>query len=130
LGSQKIPIYAVSKAKKEIRDFNEKMEQEFMVISPTGLFQLLMLAKRRPGTHQINSDGSGGFCNDGSVLVAIGTPAVIYVNDTKPDVCSSLCTINYLHLGGKRKHPYNVVLVRHLRTFITHINLLLGSYLR
>jgi hypothetical protein len=97
---------AVTQTPACLLQFETKMEQSFLVISPCGLFQLMTLANRRPGTRQVGSDGSGGFCKDGSSFVTIGTPAVGLVKDKMPDVRSSLRTIAYLHLGGERYHPY------------------------
>jgi hypothetical protein len=99
--------YRTSSAVKQtpacLRQFETKMEQSFLVISPCGLFQLMTLANRRSGTRQVSSDG---LCKNGSSFVTIGTPAVGLVKDSKPDVRFSLRMIAYLHLGGERYHPY------------------------
>lgn len=101
---------SLSQRQSVIKDFVTKMEQSFMVISPTGLFQLLTLCKRREGTRVVCADGSCGFSVSGSTVVTIGTPAVCYRRDTKPGVRSSLRTIAYVHMGGERQHPYGLSL--------------------
>ena len=100
-----------------LREYEQKMEQSFMILSPTSLFQLLMFCKRKDGTRAIAGDGSGGFCKNASSIVSfkLTANAVRFKRHTKnAEVKSSARTLAYLHLGGKRYYPI-VVAYYHLR---------------
>ena len=95
---------ATGQKNRALDEHNEKMELSFFVHSPTQLFQLLSLAKRRKGTRQLTVDGTRGACQLLTTLIILGSNSVRYRKcaSGKHMVTSSLRPIAFIHAGGER----------------------------
>ena len=90
------------------KEYENKLELSFFVYSPTGLYQLLNLAKRRKGTRQTSVDGTRGVCQLLTTLMIVGAVSVRYRKTAtgKQKVTSSLRPIAFIHAAGERFYVY------------------------
>ena len=94
--------------KRSANQHKKKMEMSFFVHSPTQLFQLMHLAKRRRGTRQIAVDGTRGICQLLTTLIVVGAVSVRYRKQAtgKEKVTSSMRPIAFVHAAGERHYVY------------------------